>query len=160
MQEVNYRGRKISRGIKLWGVGVDNAKDLLLGQLTIKEPGPGYLHFSNQLPREWFEQLTAEHRVIKRVNGKDILKWIKRRARNEVLDGRNYAMHAAMAHGIHKWPESKWRQVEQAIQPAQDLFNPPVADGTAPASPAPVNTPMVKPVRRGDDNLFAPISLQ
>ena len=160
MQEVNYRGRKISRGIKLWGVGVDNAKDLLLGQLTIKEPGPGYLHFSNQLPREWFEQLTAEHRVLKRVNGKDILKWIKRRARNEVLDGRNYAMHAAMAHGIHKWPESKWRQLEQAIQPAQDLFNPPVADGTAPTSPAPASTPTAKPVRRADDNLFAPISLQ
>jgi len=158
MQEVNYRGRKISRGIKLWGV--DNAKDLLLGQLSIKEPGLGYLHFSNQLPREWFEQLTAEHRVLKRVNGKDILKWIKRRARNEVLDGRNYAMHAAMAHGIHKGPESKWRQLEQAIQPAQDLFNPPVAESAAPASPAPVSTPMVKPVHRVDDNLFAPISLQ
>lgn len=134
MQEVNYRGRKIARGIKLWGVGVDSAKDLLLGQLGIKEPGPGYLHFSSKLPREWFEQLTAEHRVLKKINGKDVLKWIKRRARNEVLDGRNYAMHAAMAHGIHKWPESKWRQLEQAIQPAQDLFNAPPA-ATASASP-------------------------
>ncbi len=149
MQEVNYRGRKIARGIKLWGIGVDSAKDLLLGQLAIKEPGPGYLHFSNKLPREWFEQLTAEHRVLKRINGKDVLKWIKRRPRNEVLDCRNYALHAAMATGIHKWTEVKWQQLELAVQPAADLFSAPASPplpaaciampAPVPAKPAPIH---------------------
>lgn len=141
MQEVNYRGRKIARGIKLWGIGVDNAKDLLLGQLAIKEPGPGYIHFSNKLPREWFEQLTAEHRVLKRINGKDVLKWVKRRPRNEVLDCRNYAFHAAMATGIHKWSEARWIQQEQVVQPAADLFSTPMSPPVPPvgvALPVPV----------------------
>ncbi|WP_417285341.1 phage terminase large subunit family protein [Comamonas sp.] len=123
LQEVNYRGRKIARGVKLWSVGVDNAKDLLLGQLAIKEPGPGYLHFSHELPREWYEQLTAEHRVLQRINGKDVFRWMKRRQRNEILDCRNYALHAAMAQGLHKWSDSKWQQLEQAVQPPRDLFS-------------------------------------
>lgn len=60
LQEVNHRGRKVKHGIKLWLVGVDNAKDLLLGQLAIAEAGPGYVHTSTDLKREWYEQLTAE----------------------------------------------------------------------------------------------------
>lgn len=58
-QEVRFNGKKIPNGIKLWNVGVDTAKDLLLGQLAIEKPGPGFIHFSAQLPRKWFEQLTA-----------------------------------------------------------------------------------------------------
>jgi len=54
LQEVSNRGRKVKHGIKLWLVGVDNAKDLLLGQLAITEPGPGYVHTSKELPREWW----------------------------------------------------------------------------------------------------------
>lgn len=125
LQEVNHRGRKIARGIKLWLVGVDSAKDLLLGQLAIKEPGPGFVHFSRELTREWFEQLTAEQRVLAKVQGRDVYKWVKRRPRNEVLDCRNYAMHAAMAYGVHKFTEAKWLQLEQSLQPAADLFSAP-----------------------------------
>lgn len=150
LQEVNYRGRKIARGVKLWNVGVDNAKDLLLGQLAIKEHGPGYLHFSDELPREWYEQLTAEHRVLQRINGKDVYRWMKRRPRNEVGDARNYALHAAMAQGLHKWSDAKWQQLEQAVQPPRDLFSPPEGDASDAApvleEPAPrVITPTVQP---------------
>ena len=126
LQEVNHRGRKIARGVKLWLVGVDAAKDLLLGQLAIKESGPGFVHFSHELTREWFEQLTAEQRVLAKVQGREVYKWVRRRPRNEVLDCRNYAMHAAMAHGVHKYTEVKWTQLEQALQPAADLFSTPI----------------------------------
>lgn len=165
LQEVNYRGRKISHGIKLWLVGVDSAKDLLLGQLAIDKPGPGYVHTSQKLPREWYEQLTAEQRVLVKVNGKDVYRWVKRRPRNEVLDCRNYALYAAMCLGVHKWPEARWLQLEQTVQPPQDLFN------TAPAqvaqSPsqgeeaAPLRTPArPSPSRQlADEELFSPISL-
>lgn len=40
-QDIDWRGRKKKHGVKLWRVGVDTAKDLLLGQLGILEPGPG-----------------------------------------------------------------------------------------------------------------------
>ncbi|HEY9208397.1 MAG TPA: phage terminase large subunit family protein [Acidovorax sp.] len=123
LQEINWRGRKVARGIKLWRVGVDSAKDLLLGQLSIAQPGPGYVHFSDELPREFFEQLTAEQRVLARVNGREAYRWIKRRPRNEQLDNRNYAMHAAMGLGLHKYTDAQWERLEAAVQPPADLFS-------------------------------------
>ena len=125
LQEINWRGRKVQRGIKLWRVGVDSAKDLLLGQLSIQQPGPGFVHFSDELPREFFEQLTAEQRVLARVNGREAYRWIKRRPRNEQLDNRNYAMHAAMGLGLHKYTDAQWERLEALVQPPADLFSQP-----------------------------------
>ncbi len=165
LQEVNYRGRKISHGIKLWLVGVDSAKDLLLGQLAIDKPGPGYVHTSQKLPREWYEQLTAEQRVLVKVNGKDVYRWVKRRPRNEVLDARNYSLHAAMCLGIHKWPEARWLQLEQTVQPPQDLFNTAPAQAAQPEKQGDEAAPPRAPARPSpsrqlaDEELFSPISL-
>ena len=124
MQDMDWRGQKIKQGIKLWLVGVDNAKDLLLGQLAITAPGPGCVHFSQDLPREFYEQLTAEQRILAKVQGREAYRWVKRRPRNEDLDCRNYAIHAAMAQGLHKYTDARWSQVEQMVQPARDLFSP------------------------------------
>ena len=125
LQEVNWRGKKIQRGIKLWLVGVDSAKDYLLGQLAIAAPGPGYLHFSQDLPREWFEQLTSEQRILVRKQGTEAYRWVPRRSRNEVLDCRNYALHAAMGLGLHQWTDAKWSRQEAMVQPPEDLFSRP-----------------------------------
>ncbi|MCV2365542.1 phage terminase large subunit family protein [Paucibacter sp. DJ1R-11] len=121
-QDVNWRGQKWANGVKLWVIGVDTAKDLLHGQLAIAEPGPGYVHFSSQLPREWYEQLTAEQRILVRVPTGEAHRWVKRRNRNEVLDCRNYALHAAYMLGLHTKPDRSWSLIEQAVQPARDLF--------------------------------------
>ena len=123
MQDVDWKGSKVKHGIKLWLVGVDNAKDLLLGQLAIIDAGPGRVHFSEDLPREFFEQLTSEQRILAKVQGKEVYKWVKRRPRNEDLDCRNYAIHAAMALGLHKYTDARWMQVEQMVQPGRDLFS-------------------------------------
>lgn len=34
------------------------------------------MRFSNELPREFYEQLTAEQRVLAKVNGKESYRWI------------------------------------------------------------------------------------
>jgi phage terminase large subunit GpA-like protein len=120
--EVNWKGQKWPSGLKLWQVGTDTAKDLLLGQLSIEAPGPGHVHMAVDLPREWFEQLTAEQRVLVKVGGKDSYRWVKRRPRNEVLDCRVYAMHAAFGLGLHNFTDRRWAQIEAAIQPSDDLF--------------------------------------
>lgn len=126
-QEVSWRGKTWPNGVKLWGIGVDTAKDLLLGQLAIERHGPGFVHTSEQLPREWYEQLTAEQRVLVKSQGRELYRWVRRRPRNEVLDCRNYAMHAAMALGLHKYTDARWCQLEAAVQPKPDLFSlPPV----------------------------------
>lgn len=123
-QEVNWRGQKWPNGVKLWTVGVDTAKDLLLGQLAIVTPGPGYVHFSIDLPREWYEQLTAEQRILAKTGGRETYKWVKRRPRNEVLDCRNYAIHAAFALGLHNYTDKRWTALETVVQPANiDLFS-------------------------------------
>ena len=133
-QDIDWRGRKKKHGVKLWRVGVDTAKDLLLGQLGILEPGPGYVHFSNELPREFYEQLTAEQRVLAKVNGKESYRWIKRRPRNEQLDNRNYNIHAAMAQGLHKYTDAQWSRLEAQVQPPADLFSLPAAQPISAAS--------------------------
>lgn len=140
LQEVNWRGKKIKHGIKLWLVGVDSAKDYLLGQLAIATPGPGYLHFSQDLPREWFEQLTAEQRILVRKQGTEAYRWVPRRSRNEVLDCRNYALHAAMGLGLHQWTDAKWTRQEALVQPPDDLFSAPAASLQAKTNSSPIDT--------------------
>ncbi|KQP39668.1 terminase [Pseudorhodoferax sp. Leaf274] len=153
LQEVNWRGQKVPKGIKLWRVGVDAAKDLLLGQLEIDKPGAGCVHFSDELPREFYEQLTAEQRVLSKVNGRDAYRWIKRRPRNEQLDNRNYALHAAYRLGLHKFTDKDWAKVEAAVQPPADLFSSPVPEAAPEPVPAPAPVAAPPAVRR-----MAPLS--
>ena len=164
-QEVNWRGQRWPNGIKLWTVGVDTAKDLLLGQLAIEPPQvageakPGCIHFSQDLPREFYEQITAEHRILVKVGGRDAYKWVKRRQRNEDLDCRNYALHAAFSLGLHNYTDRRWSQVEAAVQPAADLFNAPMpapsaaAQTVTPLPPPRPATPMVRPSRRAPSSM-------
>lgn len=142
-QDVNWRGQRWPQGIKQWSIGVDSAKDLLHGQLQIQQPGAGFVHLNKTRPREWFEQLSAEHRIPAKTATGTVERWVKRRPRNEVLDTRNYALHAAYMLGMNQWNERRWRQEEAAKQPPPDLFTPPPADaaivvaGASPVPPAP-----------------------
>jgi terminase, large subunit len=135
-QEVNWKGQRWANGIKQWTVGVDSAKDVLHGQLQLKTPGPGYVHLNKARPREWFEQLTAEQRIPTRGPTGTVERWVKRRARNEVLDCRNLALHAAYMRGLHQKAEAQWRQIEAAVQPPPDLFSLPHRVETPAAAPA------------------------
>jgi phage terminase large subunit GpA-like protein len=135
-QEVSWRGQRWPAGIKQWTVGVDSAKDLLFGQLQIDAPGAGFVHLNSALPREWFEQLTSEQRVPVRGPGGTVERWIKRRARNEVLDCRNLALHAAYMLGLQNWTDAQWRRQEAAVQPPPDLFSEAVTAAPPPAKPA------------------------
>lgn len=147
-QEVNWKGQKWPNGVKLFQVGVDTAKDLLLGQLSIEKPGPGFVHMASDLPREWFEQLTAEQRVLVKVNGRDVYRWVKRRPRNEVLDCRNYALHAAFRLGLHNFTDKRWQQIEAAVQPPEDLFTRGQVVAPAPTPEQVIEKPQPKPPRR------------
>lgn len=123
-QDVNYRGRIIRNGVKLWLVGVDTAKDLIFGRLKIDRPGPGYIHFSRHLPLEWFRGFTSEVRRTIRTSSGEKQRWVKTTARNEPLDTTVYALFASHSLDHHKASEAQWARLENDLLP--DLFNAPV----------------------------------
>jgi len=116
LQDVNYKGKIIKRGIKLWAVGVHNAKNYLFGRLKIEKIGPGYIHFSKDLTLDFYLSLTAEQRVpVKTSKGEDE-RWVEIRARNDVLDGTNYAIFAAHMRGLHMYTKKMWDKLKAKLQ--------------------------------------------
>lgn len=135
-QDVNWRGQKMRRGVKLWPIGTDTAKAEIYGRLRNAEPGPGYVHLSRQLPAEVFEQLTAERLVTRYVKGHPRLEWVKPAGRrNEALDCAVYALAAAHYMHLDRWREGDWSKWEGRVQ-ARDLF-----DQAVPAMPVVAEQP-------------------
>jgi phage terminase large subunit GpA-like protein len=125
--DVNTRGDRIKKGVQLWLLGTDTAKSLIYGRLKVTEPGPGFIHFSDQLPGEYYAQLTAERLVTRYVKGRPRLEWIKPgAARNEALDLEVYAIAAAHKLGLNRYKALDWDRLEQQVQPLQpDLLRTP-----------------------------------
>ncbi|WP_322099432.1 phage terminase large subunit family protein [Haematospirillum jordaniae] len=82
------------RPINLFGVGVDEAKIMIMRRLEVNTPGPGYSHFPADRSAEYFHQLTAEKLITRYVKGFPRPEWHKTRDRNEALDCRVYALAA------------------------------------------------------------------
>jgi phage terminase large subunit GpA-like protein len=100
-QDVNYRGQTIKHGVDLWPVGTDTAKSLIYTRLTIKQPGPGMMHFPQGLDDDYYLQLTSEKKVIKYKDGFPSYNWVlPSGARNEALDCEVYALAAALRIGL------------------------------------------------------------
>lgn len=80
----------------LFTIGVDAAKEAIIGRLTIEDPGPGYCHFPVGREEDYFEQLTAEVCVTLYDKTPPYNVWKKKSsgARNEALDCRVYAYAA------------------------------------------------------------------
>lgn len=161
IQDVNWRGQVLKRGVRLWYVGTDTAKDLVYGRLMVTQPGPGYVHFSKDLPPEFYVQLTAESRVPQKTSRGIEYKWVNtKRARNEVLDCSVYAIFVTHALGLHTYTTAMWDKLEEAVQPRSgDLFAVPVTntDTNTPspdkfesldATPSAIQTPPARPLMR------------
>nr|WP_208541421.1 terminase gpA endonuclease subunit [Bartonella capreoli] len=94
-----HRPSKNNEGqINLYTVGVDSAKDIITNRFRksgSKASEYGATHFHKNLDREYFEQLTAEKRVTKYLNGHERIEWHKSNtAKNGALNCRVYAYAA------------------------------------------------------------------
>ena len=116
-QDVDVNGRKVKRGVMLWEVGVHAAKDLFHSQRELGTPGPGYVNLPANVEFEVCEQLTAEQRVLVNTSVGTRYRWVKRRARNEQLDMRNYALWGAYDMNLHLYEEAHWARLEAKVQP-------------------------------------------
>lgn len=86
--------------VKIFLLGVDSGKEILMTRLKTVDEGPGYCHFPINADRGYDETyikgLSSEQRVIHFKEGRPVLKWVKKSgARNEPLDLRNYSTAAA-----------------------------------------------------------------
>jgi phage terminase large subunit GpA-like protein len=101
-QDVNYQGNTIKNGVDLWPVGSDAAKILLYERLVYTTPGPEYVHFTLDLPKDYYRQLTAEKRLTRYDKlGFAHKEWhLPKHARNEGLDCTAYALAAAIKAGL------------------------------------------------------------
>lgn len=102
-------------GVKVFTVGVDEAKLKVQAHLKVKEPGPGFCHFyaDSGYDIEYFKQLTAEKLVRKYAKGALIKKWVKMRERNEAFDIRVLNL-AALDFLQPDWKKLKENLIEKA----------------------------------------------
>lgn len=150
---INHKGRTIKRGVKLWMVGTDTAKDLFYGRIKVTQPGPGYIHFAADLPTAFFVQYGNEKRMKVRVAGRDAMRWVHFTGANEVVDCTVYNLFVIEALEIAKFSDRRWQQLESQVAP--DLFDmadamPPnqiLAGSIEPAQlPAPAAAPAPAPI--------------
>jgi phage terminase large subunit GpA-like protein len=98
-------------------VGVDTLKRTLLHWL--KTPGDA-IHFSRLLDSEFYNQLTAEKMVLRKVKGFSKVEFVKTRDRNEALDCFIYGYAAMLALNI-KWGSlPAERPIPEEPEPAEE----------------------------------------
>jgi phage terminase large subunit GpA-like protein len=133
--DVNFKGQAMKRGAELYHVGTDTIKSVIYGRLKHNDPGPGYIHFSQDLKPEFYEQLTAEKQVTKYVRGFGVKEWIKKAGqRNEALDCAVYA-YAALQYVMTQYNRKTfWDQMEKSLvnKPALASDNEREAENKAP----------------------------
>lgn len=86
--------------VKIFMLGVDSGKEILMTRLKTVDEGPGYCHFPINADRGYDETyikgLTSEQRVVRLKDGRAKINWVKKSGtRNEPLDLRNYSTAAA-----------------------------------------------------------------
>jgi len=87
--------------VKVFILGVDSGKEILMTRLGTTEAGPGYCHFPLNADRGYTENvikgMNSEQRVVQIKDGRPSIKWVKKSGtpRNEPLDIRNYSTAAA-----------------------------------------------------------------
>lgn len=153
-QDVNWKGKVIKGGVKLWMVGTDTAKHALVARLlgdnqlleSAEEGAPPAtlkIRFAHELPDDYYAQLTSE------VFDPERNKWVKRRGRrNEALDTWVYAAAAAQHPEIrvHAMRANDWKRLEQLLEPESEEQKAAPAE-TAPPAEQPKNEPPRNPPR-------------
>lgn len=115
LQDINWRGQMDKRGVLIHHVGTVGIKHLLFSRLSTdadKQPDARLVHFSDELPPEYFTGLVSEtYNPVKNRFDK------RRGARNEPLDTWVYA-YAAAHHAelrLHRYSKADWDMREARL---------------------------------------------
>lgn len=148
-QDRKTSGKVIAGGAKSWVIGADTIKHALFlwlqGDGKVMHPHERMVHFSNELPEEYFTQLCAE------IFNPRSRRWEKQQARNEALDTFVYAIAAARhpGVGVHKMRDSDWDRLQSLYEPREgQLFGPQPVPAPEIKAPEPQSEPIAQPPRR------------
>jgi phage terminase large subunit GpA-like protein len=109
------------RGLKVYIVGTNKAKDWLAGRMKREGTGPETHHVYEGIRDDYFEQVTGEVKAPHK-NSKGRKVWQPKSGRAvEAWDCEVYALHAARARRVHLKRPQDWDAIEQKILQA-DLF--------------------------------------
>lgn len=161
LQDVNtFSNKLIKFGVKLYPVGTNKAKDLFFDRLQLIQPGPGYIHLSKHLPKQVFEHLSAEVRLVVQTVRGEVSRWEKRREgiRNEALDCTVMTLFCAHLRKLESKTKKDWDWIESLVQPNQnDLFllsDEPESSTDQPAEVIPPNLINTLPLNRSHGKTF------
>ncbi len=119
------------RGVRVFLVGTNKAKDWLASHMKLGGTGPGRWHFYQGVRTDYFEQITAEVKAPHRSIRNRKIWQLRSGRRNEGTDCEVYALHAARGVRVHLKKPAEWDALAAQIQQS-DLF----AEAVAPALPA------------------------
>jgi phage terminase large subunit GpA-like protein len=118
---------------RLLNVHVDVGKAIIYSRLAMVEPGPGFIHFGQNLDLSYFEQLTSERLVPHRIGGHTVKKFeCPPGKRNEALDAFVYGLAALESLRVD-WKKLSKRFVTGEPAPDQGIAK-------QPEEPAPATT--------------------
>lgn len=128
--DVKRGGQTVKRGAEQYQIGVTVLKSTLYGRLRSDAdalPGDRLVRFSDDLPPEYFRQLTAE--AFDPARG-----WQKIYEHNEALDLFVLGLAAALHHStqVHRMRELDWLRLEALYEPAAGAPARAAAAGAAP----------------------------
>lgn len=114
--DINWKGRALKRGGKVYGVGTDTVKTTLYGRMRHNKVGAGYIHFHEGTDDEYFAQLTSEKQQLRTTKGFVVKEWVKKSGdRNEALDCFVYAF-AALQLLLRRYDRrTVWDQLERQL---------------------------------------------
>ena len=114
--EINYRGKVIERGIKLYVLGVDSGKETLYSRTNIETPRSKYINFPGGMDTNYFQGFCSEIQVKKHRAGQVYFAWEKLPGihNNEPLDCALYALAAGHLAGLTRM---NWSTLEATLTP-------------------------------------------
>lgn len=133
--------RRSGTKARLWLVDTVAAKDTLSARLQIETPGPGCIHFPQDLDRGYFEQMLAERPTRKA--GRRSWEKVQADARNEALDLWVYALAALEILA----PKDLDALVAKALERDAPEPTPAPQEPSQPVMAAPAPPPQEKPRR-------------
>lgn len=122
LQDIDFGGRKITQGVKLWPVGTWSLKGHWYEDLRRPMPTDGaecfpagYVHFGKWLDVVYFKQITSEFLAEMKSRGRMVKAWQPRGNQdNHWLDCRVGNMALADHLGVSRMTEDEWKVLARA----------------------------------------------